>query len=188
MERRDPFYVELPSNASYLLHKDNSISRYRVTLAHQLELVGDWECGLVEITYPRSWYNIKLKDTHFEYRVKGGVAMRCYFRGGYYSTAEELVTELRRTAKLANPDIDFYLNTVTKKLSLAAERNITVRVQGDLATVMGWEDNKWYNSLGVPKGCIDITNGKYNLLKWDKQERKYYPIRINLYEKGEINE
>ena len=34
----------------------------------------------------------------------------------------------------------------------------------------------------------DITNGKYNVLKWDKQERKYYPIRINLYEKGEINE
>ena len=34
----------------------------------------------------------------------------------------------------------------------------------------------------------DITNGKYNLLKWDKQERKYYPIKINLYEKGEINE
>ena len=34
----------------------------------------------------------------------------------------------------------------------------------------------------------DITNGKYNLLKWDKQERQYYPIAINLQEKGEINE
>ena len=34
----------------------------------------------------------------------------------------------------------------------------------------------------------DITNGKYNLLKWDKQERKYYPISINLYEKGEIDD
>ena len=34
----------------------------------------------------------------------------------------------------------------------------------------------------------DITNGKYNLLKWDRQERRYYPIKINLYEKGEVNE
>jgi hypothetical protein len=34
----------------------------------------------------------------------------------------------------------------------------------------------------------DITNGKYNVLKWDKQERRYYPININLYERGEINE
>ena len=32
------------------------------------------------------------------------------------------------------------------------------------------------------------TNGKYNLLKWDKQERQYYPITINLHEKGEIDE
>ena len=34
----------------------------------------------------------------------------------------------------------------------------------------------------------DITNGKVNLLKWDRQERMYYPIKINLYEKGEIDE
>ena len=38
--------------------------------------------------------------------------------------------------------------------------------------------------------CIvsDTTNGKYKVLKWDKQERKYYPIEINLYEIGEIDE
>ena len=34
----------------------------------------------------------------------------------------------------------------------------------------------------------DITNGKYNVLKWDKQERRYYPIEINLYERGEIDD
>ena len=42
--------------------------------------------------------------------------------------------------------------------------------------------------IGVACSIVsDITNGKYNLLKWDKQERKYYPIEINLYEKGEID-
>ena len=34
----------------------------------------------------------------------------------------------------------------------------------------------------------DITHGKYNLLKWDRQERMYYPISINLYEKGQVDE
>jgi len=34
----------------------------------------------------------------------------------------------------------------------------------------------------------EITSGKYNLLKWDKQDRIYYPIKINLHEKGEIDE
>ena len=43
--------------------------------------------------------------------------------------------------------------------------------------------------IGVACSIVsDITGGKYNLLKWDKQERKYYPIKINLYEKGEIDD
>jgi hypothetical protein len=43
--------------------------------------------------------------------------------------------------------------------------------------------------IGVACSIVsDMTNGKYNLLKWDKQERKYYPIEINLYEKGKIDE
>jgi len=42
--------------------------------------------------------------------------------------------------------------------------------------------------IGVACSLVsDITNGKYKILKWDKQERKYYPIAINLYEKGEID-
>ena len=43
--------------------------------------------------------------------------------------------------------------------------------------------------IGVACSIVsDLTNGKYNLLKWDKQERMYYPIKINLYEKGEVDE
>jgi hypothetical protein len=43
--------------------------------------------------------------------------------------------------------------------------------------------------IGVACSIVsDITSGRYNLLKWDKQERKYYPILINLYEKGELDE
>ena len=43
--------------------------------------------------------------------------------------------------------------------------------------------------IGVAFSIVaDITSGKFNLLKWDKQERKYYPIHINLFEKGELDE
>ena len=43
--------------------------------------------------------------------------------------------------------------------------------------------------IGVACSIVsDITNGKYNLLKWDKQERKYYTIAIDLYEKGKLDE
>ena len=43
--------------------------------------------------------------------------------------------------------------------------------------------------IGVACSIVsDMTNGRYNLLKWDKQERKYYSIEINLYERGKIDE
>ena len=43
--------------------------------------------------------------------------------------------------------------------------------------------------IGVACSIVaDITNGKFKLLKWDKQERKYYPIHINLFEKGDLDE
>ena len=43
--------------------------------------------------------------------------------------------------------------------------------------------------IGVACSIVaDMTSGKFNLLKWDKQERKYYPIHINLFEKGELDE
>ena len=43
--------------------------------------------------------------------------------------------------------------------------------------------------IGVACSIVsDTTNGSYKLLKWDKQEKRYYPIEINLYEKGKKDE
>ena len=42
--------------------------------------------------------------------------------------------------------------------------------------------------IGVACSIVsDMTNGKYNLLKWDKQEKAYYPIpNIQSHDWGEI--
>ena len=43
--------------------------------------------------------------------------------------------------------------------------------------------------IGVVCSLVsDTTNGRYNLLKWDRQEKKYYPIEIDIYGKGAKNE
>ena len=34
----------------------------------------------------------------------------------------------------------------------------------------------------------DINGGKFNLLKWDRQEKLYYPLEINLFERGKIDD
>ena len=43
--------------------------------------------------------------------------------------------------------------------------------------------------IGVACALVsDMTNGKYKVLKWDKQERRYYPIEINLHETGKTED
>jgi len=38
--------------------------------------------------------------------------------------------------------------------------------------------------IGVVCSVVsEITNGKYNLLKWDRQEKTYYPIEVNIFHK-----
>ena len=34
----------------------------------------------------------------------------------------------------------------------------------------------------------DMTNGRFSLLKWDRQEKRYYPIEIDLYGTGAKND
>ena len=39
--------------------------------------------------------------------------------------------------------------------------------------------------IGIAVAIVsDMNNGKYKVLKWAKQERRYYPIEINLHETG----
>ena len=43
--------------------------------------------------------------------------------------------------------------------------------------------------IGIACSIVsDMNGGKFNLLKWDRQEQMYYPLEINLYEKGKIND
>ena len=43
--------------------------------------------------------------------------------------------------------------------------------------------------IGIACSIVsDINSGKFNLLKWDRQEQMYYPLEINLHEKGKIDD
>ena len=38
--------------------------------------------------------------------------------------------------------------------------------------------------IGVTCSIVsDMTNGKYKLLKWDRQEKTYYPIEVDIFQK-----
>ena len=59
------FYLTLPSNASMKMHPDNALAHYITDLPQRIDLTGEWECGLAEIQYPHTWYNVRVDDSWF---------------------------------------------------------------------------------------------------------------------------
>ena len=39
--------------------------------------------------------------------------------------------------------------------------------------------------IGISTATVaNVTNGKFNMLKWDKREYRYYPLEVDMYQKG----
>ena len=52
------FYLTLPSNSSEKYYPGNTLTHFITKLHNDISLSGDWEVALVDIMYPRNWYNI----------------------------------------------------------------------------------------------------------------------------------
>ena len=105
------FYIHLPSNASMQLQPENTSASYKVSLPSRIELEGEWEVGLAEITYSVSWFNIPANE-YFRVRVPSALAGFVDASGnpiekdvgegdfkvpeGYYEDAEQLMETLGR--------------------------------------------------------------------------------------------
>ena len=43
--------------------------------------------------------------------------------------------------------------------------------------------------IGVACAIVsDLNRGKFKVLKWDREEQKYYPVEVDLYMKGESDD
>ena len=58
-----------------------------------------------------------------------------------------------------------------------------------------FDDNDYLLMMGDPAAmgiacCIasDINRGRFKILKWDKIQKRYYSVAVNIYEKGEIDD
>ncbi len=39
--------------------------------------------------------------------------------------------------------------------------------------------------IGISTAAVsEVTSGQFNMLKWDKREYRYYPLEVDMYQKG----
>lgn len=106
------FYLTLPSNSSEKFYPGNTLTNYTTRLHNSVTLNDDWEVGLSEIMFPRSWYNIQKGGVeyytvscdrcHMEDKSSGDKSsvyeLKISVPGGYYESMESIIKELNHSA------------------------------------------------------------------------------------------
>jgi len=111
------FYLTLPSNSSEKYYP-NTLTHFVTKLHNDVTLEGEWEVGLVDIMYPRNWYNVEhqyliitcteCRSVDPEYKPSEHAPTDYEFRvdvpSGYYNTVSELVDVLNSSIAKAYRD------------------------------------------------------------------------------------
>lgn len=147
------FYLTLPSNSSLEYYPNNTITQYTTQLPNLCRLDGDWEAGLIEIQYPRTWYNIlgpvskrtvRITDPPEE-RESGTFSYSFEIPAGYYPTPQSLIGEIEKLANITlsayNQEISLKYDPITQKVSLDETTNI-LSFPPNIARMLGLATNK----------------------------------------------
>lgn len=160
------FYITLPSNASHNVFKDNTSDNFRVDLAQHIDLDGQWEVAVTEISYPHTWYNIPQEEAYFEWRSNSekNRVSRQKFQGGYYSGVQQFRSELEGFFRKINSDIYIVYNGIQKKFDFQAGGQTHVRFKAPMAYVIGLKEGEWFEfNQKMAHYPADLRAGFYHL-------------------------
>ena len=187
------FYLTLPSNSSVDFYPDNTLTQFRTKLKEDITLQGDWEVGLSEIIYPKSWYNIT-RDQQ--------VAITCtdcsevtppfaskpnrrtytkivFIAAGYYRSMQDIIVELNKVLgqAYAEPvedwregDTNYYVNQEARPMFTfnPATNKVSVLVHGKTAM---WFSPNLRQILGLTDKKHEIMHNRRKRPKNIEAER-----------------
>ena len=133
------FYVTLPSNASMKTHPDNTLTRYVTDLLQSFDLTSEWECGLAEIQYPHTWYNVTNDDVWlFLYEIDDpDVTRRSKLSCGYYDDPLTLMYHINKGLHRLWSEktrAQMSCSSVTQKMTLHMTRNTVFVIPNHCST------------------------------------------------------
>ncbi len=151
MSGDESFYVVLPSNSSMNYYPDNKLNHYVTKLAQSRTLLGSWECGLVEIQFPISWYNLTDDESQLEFAyynednrqmVNANVSPPV----GHYETPDLLARQINESIESVETTamtVRFHYNTVSRKMTVKFSRETlgkaSLIMSKSMAELLGFE-------------------------------------------------
>ena len=141
------FHVTLPSDSSLDTYPGNRTSRFTTKLADRIELGDDYEVGLSELIYPRTWINFdNSNELYYISIITGDKEMTRYvFKSGYYEDGIAFATDLNRQVHRALLDFPHYsillrftFNPTTLKMTMQNNSRSWVILSHDFYKFLGF--------------------------------------------------
>ena len=141
------FYMTLPSNASMKTHLDNTLTHYTTDLPHRIDRTGEWECGLTEMQYSHTWYNVTENDVWlFLNEIDApDTSQRTKLSCGYFDDPLTLMYHVNKglySLGTAKTRAQMSYSSVTQKMTLHMTANIlfTIPYYSATASMLGFRE------------------------------------------------
>jgi len=155
------FYLTLPSNSSMDYYPQNTVAQYTTKLNSTIELNGEWEVGLTEISVPSNVHNAIAGHCYYNLYIGGQFIRRINVTPGHYRRMQELLEDLHRSQRAQVPlqsheslHVKFSFEIGFKKVRMVCDesdlRLVHVEFNTNLAHLLGYNSNVRY-ALRHPK-------------------------------------
>ena len=172
------FYMTLPSNASMKTHLDNTLTHYVTELPHRVELVGEWECGLTEMQYSHTWYNVTENDVwlFLEEVDVPDVTRRTKLSCGYYDDPLTLMYHVNNglySLRTEKTRAQMSYSSVTQKMTLHMTENtrFTIPYHSSTTSMLGFHKK-------VVTGTETTATSASSLVPDSRPSDSSYPFHI----------
>ena len=178
----ESFYVTLPSNDTSF--EDNTISSFKTKLNYKIHLDDDYEVGISNITFTKSWYNLRkdLKIALIPRLNSNNNTPPLYMTAvpkGYYTDIYHIFDKITaRLVQLSNNVVNrehiiFKYDNLTRKVifkwQITAFPTSTVKFDNGLSQILGFQNYTEYSTAAdgfftrVGNQSIDLTGGVHSL-------------------------
>lgn len=169
---RSSFYITLPSNVkSKTTHKKNVTSEYTTYLPKALEFSAeDWECALVEISYPHSFNNIHppfddVEFTWWDTATKSLVKQVTNIPNAHYTSIEEILEAINQVKP---PEFKGSLDLSKKRrrtVKIVLHRFEQIKFHHILARLLGFNIStfRFNSTVGINENNFELLADRFRI-------------------------
>jgi hypothetical protein len=159
-ENMSQFYITLPSDSSVKYFPNNTVAHYTTKLPETLNLNGDYEVGLSEIIYTKSWHNYPPED--------------CYLnltKAASHTSVRDSEGPIRLEHKHYATEQDIF-DEINKQFEIHHDLKMTFSLDD------GHKVKMLFNQLSMKFSGIRLSE---NLRRYFGFEKNYYPVSVGAY-------